>query len=136
MTRKKARDTAFKLIYQVEMQKETPEHIFETFYMENELHEKISGYVEDVVFGVFKNKKSIDAIITKLLEGWRLERVSKISLSAIRLSLYEMSYRGDIPESVSINEAVSLAKEYESTEAASFVNGVLASFIKAKEAKR
>jgi N utilization substance protein B len=51
-----------------------------------------------------------------LLEGWRIERLSKISLSAIRLSVYEIKYRSDIPGSVSISEAVRLAKNYEGDE--------------------
>ncbi len=136
MTRREARDTAFKLLYQIEMQKETAEHIFEIFYMESTLPDKVKAYVEDVVFGVFANKADIDAIIAKLLEGWKLSRISKISLSLLRLSLYEMKFRTDIPESVSINEAVSFAKAYESAEAASFVNGVLASFVKFKEAQK
>lgn len=133
MTRKETRDLAFKLIYQTEIQKEIPSNILDVFYIENELSEKDKLYVEDVVFGVYKNKETIDVNITGLLEGWKIERISKISLSAIMLSVYEILFRDDIPDSVSINEAVSLAKKYEGGDSASFVNGMLASVLKKKE---
>lgn len=133
MTRKEARDLAFKLIYQTEIQKETPLNILDIFYSENEVGGKEKEYIEDIVTGVFKNKKKIDGSISSLLEGWRMERISKISISAIRLSVYEILFRDDIPDGVSINEAVAIAKKYEGGESASFVNGVLASVLKNKE---
>lgn len=133
MTRKEARDLSFKLLYQMEIQKETPSNILEIYYLENELDQKVKEYVEDVVFGVYKNKEKIDESISSSLEGWKIERISKVSLSAIRVSIYEILFRDDIPNSVSINEAVSLAKVYEGTESANFVNGILASLLKKKE---
>lgn len=133
MTRKEARDLSFKLIYQTEMQKETPEYIMDIYYMENELAQKVKDYVEDVVCGVYKNRNKIDECISDSLEGWKIERISKVSLSAMRLSIYEILFRDDIPDNVSINEAVSLTKEYEGSESASFVNGMLASLLKKKE---
>jgi N utilization substance protein B len=133
MTRKETRDLAFKLIYQTEAQKETPEYIFDIFYLEHTLSKRDKKYVEDIVFGVFENKAVIEGKITPLLAGWRLERVSAVSLSAVKLSCYEILFRDDIPDSVSINEAVTLAKTYEGGEAAGFVNGILASVLKGKE---
>ncbi|OQB15956.1 MAG: hypothetical protein BWY15_00082 [Firmicutes bacterium ADurb.Bin193] len=135
MTRKKARELAFKLLYQIEIQKESPQYILDIYYGENSLEEKEREYVEDVLFGSHKNKHEINGIISRLLEGWRIERLTKISLSIITLSVYEILYRQDIPDSVSISEAVTLAKRYEGPEAASFVNGVLASVLKEKGAR-
>lgn len=133
MTRKQARDLAFKLIYQADMQKETPEGIMEVYLIENEIPTTAEEYVKDVLFGFFKNKELIDNTITKFLDGWRLERVAKISINAIRLGTYEIFYRDDIPDGVSINEAVDIVKTYSGTEDASFVNGVLSSVLKMKE---
>ncbi|MDD3766854.1 MAG: transcription antitermination factor NusB [Eubacteriales bacterium] len=133
MTRKKARDLTFKLIYQTDMQNEVPENIMDVFLLENNISEEATEYVNDVLFGVFKNKDFIDSTISKFLEGWRFERVARISLNALRLSIYEIFYRDDIPAGVSINEAVDIVKTYLTDEDASFVNGVLSSILKSKQ---
>jgi len=133
MTRKKARDLTFKLIYQTDVQNEAPENIMDVFLLENKISEEAAEYINDVFFGVFKNKEFIDGTISKFLEGWRIERVAKISLNAIRLSVYEIFYRDDIPNGVSINEAVDIVKTYLSDEDASFVNGILSSILKLKQ---
>ncbi|MCK9478518.1 MAG: transcription antitermination factor NusB [Firmicutes bacterium] len=133
MTRKQARDTAFKLIYQMQIQKENSDFILDLYHGQYLCQPGAKEYIDNVVNGVFENKNEIDAQISKLLEGWKLERISKISYAAIRLSVYEIVYRSDIPDSVSINEAVQLAKKYEGEQAANFVNGVLAALIKQRE---
>jgi len=133
MTRKEARDLAFKLLYQVEMQNETAQNIIDIYYEENELTGKGKDYVEEILFGVSEKSEIIDDIISGLSESWKLNRISKISISLIRLSVYEIMYRDDIPDNVSINEAVDLAKMYEGEESASFVNGILAAVLKKKE---
>ena len=133
MTRKEARDLAFKLLYQVEMQNETAQNIIDIYYVENELTGKGKDYVEEILFGVSEKSEIIDDIISGLSESWKLNRISKISISLIRLSVYEIMYRDDIPDNVSINEAVDLAKLYEGEESASFVNGILAAVLKKKE---
>lgn len=133
MTRKQARDTAFKLIYQMQIQKENSDFILNLYYEQTECPPDAKNYIDNVVGGVFKNQSEIDSYIDELLEGWSLKRISKISYAAIRLSVYEIIFRDDIPNSVSINEAVQLAKKYESTQAANFVNGVLASLLKRRK---
>ena len=90
MTRKQARDAAFKLLYQMQIQKEIPGNILDIYYQQ---YKPAPGkeYIDDIVTGVAKNLKEIDDCISDLLEGWRIERLSKISLSAIRLSVYELN---------------------------------------------
>lgn len=78
----------------------------------NELDEKISSY---------------------LTKGWKINRISKISLAVLRVAVYEILYCEEIPVSVSINEAVELTKKYSITEDASFVNGLLGSFVKGNQ---
>ena len=73
-------------------------------------------------------------IISKYLSKWKINRISRISLSALRLAVYELEFADDMPEKVSINESVELAKVYEGEETAAFVNGVLGAFIRAKQA--
>ncbi|MCX7615706.1 MAG: transcription antitermination protein NusB, partial [Clostridiales bacterium] len=73
--------------------------------------------------------------IEKYTKGWNCNRISRISTSIMRISMYEMLYMPDIPDSASINEAVELAKEYDSPEAATFINGVLGTFYREERPK-
>ena len=85
--------------------------------------------------GIFDNLSDIDAKITENLRGWKLNRISKVSLSLMRIAVYEMLYMDDIPHSVSINEAVTLAKKYSTQDDSSFINGVLGSVSKTVESR-
>ena len=84
-------------------------------------------YVNDVVLGIEKNKDEILKEIEKnLKEEWKLNRISKIDLSILKLAIYEIKYT-EIPFKVAINEAVELAKKYGEDKSKNFVNGILAS---------
>ena len=76
--------------------------------------------------GVNENIEAIDEKISEnLRQGWKISRISKVSLAILRLALYEMMYDDSIPVSVSINEAVELSKKFDDDKAPAFVNGVL-----------
>lgn len=132
MDRTLARELAFKLIYSLEIQK--PEDIEEQIelYLEsnNITSQNAIKYIKDVVTGIEKNKKEIDSKIEKNLKSdWKLERISKMDLSILRLAIYEIIYK-ELPYKVSINEAVELAKKYGEDTSKKFVNGILASIVK------
>lgn len=82
-------------------------------------------YVQDVVRGTFSHREEIDAILTPVFEHWRLKRVGVSERNILRLAVYELLYRPDVPARVSINEAVNLAKRFADIKSWSFVNGVL-----------
>lgn len=86
---------------------------------------KVSDFTKRLFEGVYKNLEKIDEHINKNTKNWSKQRLSKVSLCILRLAIYEMLFEDDIPISVSINEAVELAKKYGSTEESSYVNGVL-----------
>lgn len=91
----------------------------------------VSDYALACAKGVDENREQIDAMIaSKLKKGWRIERISKVSLSLLRVAVYEMLYVDEVPVSVSINEAVELAKKYSVQDDASFINGVLGAIAK------
>ena len=121
MDRSGARELAFKLLYSLEIQK--PENIEEQIelYIEsnNITSQNAKTYMEDVVNGIEKNLKS----------DWKIERISKMDLSILRLAIYEINYK-ELPYKVAINEAVELAKKYGEDTSKKFVNGVLASIVK------
>lgn len=134
MSRKKARDNAFKCIYELEFNKEEDiEKILRYCYDENENKPDEIEYIEMVVKGVKENLPQIDEIILSKLKNWTLDRIAKIDLAILRLAIYEINYIDDIPDKVSANEAVELAKEYGNNDSRNFVNGVIATVIKDKE---
>ena len=94
--------------------------------------EFLSDYAIDCAKGVREHQEEIDAKISMNLKaGWKISRISKVSLALLRLAIYEMLYCDDIPISVSINEAVELSKKYTVKDDSSFINGVLGSVAKA-----
>lgn len=125
MGRRASREMAMKLLYQLEIQKENMEEQKKLFFEENTLAENDRAYISNVIDGVYANQKFINNMIEVHSKGWKIGRISKVDLSIMRLSIYEICFRDDIPYNVSINEAVELAKKYSSEEAGSFVNGIL-----------
>lgn len=84
-------------------------------------------YIKSVLDGVVDKISSIDEYIVKYSKDWTIERMSKIDLAILRVAIYEILYKDDIPSGVSINEAVELAKKYSHKDAGSFINGILGS---------
>ena len=131
MGRRASRETAMKLLYQMEIQKSDKNEQIEMALEDESFTEKDKKYIRNIIDGVNENVTIIDSIIEKNAMGWKLNRVSKIDLSILRIGIYEILYREDIPFSVSVNEAVELAKKYSNDDAGSFVNGLLAKVTKA-----
>ena len=128
MNRRKAREQAFVLIFERSINRDTTREIVDAAEESEEI--RIEEFAEKTASGAEENEEKLDGIIQKYIRGWTMSRLSKVSLSLLRLALYEMLFEPDIPVSVSINEAVSLAKKYGSAEDAPFVNGVLGSAAK------
>lgn len=131
MSRKTARELAFKLIFSLEIQKEDIKNQFENFILNNEIEEKETvSYISKVFEGIYENNESIVNIISNnLKDNWSIERLSKIDISILKLATYELVYT-DVPYKVVINEAVELAKQYGDDNSPSFINGVLAGVLK------
>lgn len=135
MGRKKARDNAFKCIYQLGFENcNEIDKILDFCYIENENDDDEKEYIEDVVNGIKENIEQIDKKILDKLKNWSINRIAKVDLAILRLSIYEIEYMGEtIPIKVSVNEAVELAKIYGNNDSKSFVNGVLAKIIENKD---
>ncbi|MDP4180692.1 MAG: transcription antitermination factor NusB [Bacillota bacterium] len=125
MGRRAARETAMKLLYQLEIQKDDREQQIQYTLEEEEFTENDRVYINEVIDGVHKKLEDIDKLVEMHAKGWKINRISKVDLSILRLSIYEMNFREDIPFNVSINEAVELAKKYSNEDAGAFVNGIL-----------
>lgn len=136
MNRTATREQAFKLIYSLEIQKqqEKLEEAIELYEESNQITDKNAKiYIADAILGIQKNKKEILHQIEKNLKSdWKLERISRIDLSILKLAIYELNYT-EVPYKVVINEAVELAKKYGEESSKNFVNGILASVVKNRE---
>ena len=128
MTRREEREQAFVLIFQQSLNHETIDQIIDTVEMDPEV--KFSDFAAQSALGVEKDLPAIDEKIEKNIRGWKISRLSKVSLALLRLAIYEMLFDESIPIRVSINEAVDLAKKYGGAEDAPFINGVLGSVAK------
>lgn len=134
MNRSETRKVAFELIYSLEIQK-VEESELETqinVFLEGKgiQDEKVTEYIQDVIYGIEKNKNDIlEQINKELSEKWEFSRLSKISIAILKLAVYEILYK-KLPYKVVINEAIELAKAYGDDNAPSFVNGILASIVK------
>ena len=87
-------------------------------------------YIKSISKGVSEKVSELDEAISKHLKGWKMERICKTDLAILRLAIYEILYRDDIPYKVSVNEAVELAKSFGEDSSPSFINGVLAGIVK------
>lgn len=125
MGRHEAREQAFLLIFESNFKDETVEELIENAQTAREV--EINSFARRVFNGVNEYKENIDKFIEDNIIGWKKNRISKVAISIMRLAIYEMVYESDIPNSVSINEAVELAKKYSTKDESSFINGVLGS---------
>lgn len=134
LTRSEAREQAFMLLFSKSFDDEPLEATIED---NSEMYEGgICGYAQSVVGGIEDKKDEIDDEIKKYLkQGWSISRISKPSLAILRLAIYEIKYVAGVPQSVSINEAVELAKKYTIDES-KFVNGILGSFVRDNSEKK
>lgn len=127
----KMREYAFMLLYELEIQKEFSEENIEIFLENNEIVDKDARkYIRKIVKGVKENEEELEKkIAEKLKPEWKLERISKINIALLKLSIYEMLY-ANVPYKIAINEIIELAKTYGEDNSASFINGVLANVVK------
>ena len=133
-TRSEARDAAFTQVFQMDQHEGSMDVIMDELLKARPECEDNLGYIQSVIDGVKEHSEEIDATITEnLRQGWSFARISKVSRTVLRIAIFEMKYLDDVPPRVAVNEAVELAKRYGDENDPTFVNGLLASVIKAEE---
>lgn len=133
MSRKLARETAMTLIYQMDLSNSKASEVLDNFFENNdtELEKDDIDYIKSCVLGVEENLQMVNSYIEKYLKsGWKIGRVSKVDLAILRLGIYEMLLREDVPPIVAVNEAVEIAKKYSTEESKAFINGILGNIIR------
>lgn len=131
MNRSAAREQAFKLLYSMEIQKENTHEQVELYIENNNVtDEKNKEYLLKTISGIKEKEEEINTFIANNLKvEWQLDRIPKINISLLKLSIYEILYT-KVPYKVAINEVIELAKKYGEDNASSFINGILASIVK------
>ena len=132
MNRKRSREVAMELLFAKTLSKNSIGEMIETLNEEYVSSESgvDSVYIINILKTVEENLNVIDEKITSSLVGWTLDRISKINLCILRLATCEMLYVEDIPNKVSVNEAIELTRKYSDEKSISFVNGVLDKILK------
>lgn len=135
MDRSEARAAAMKLIYEWEMGGDGGIDT-RTGILEIAQDDKNASYMEELVKNVQERVQEIDEKISSFLRsGWRLERISRVDLSILRLAVCEMVY-GGVPAGIVINEAIELSRKYSTEEIGSFINGVLGSVARSMQGEK
>ena len=142
MTRNTAREIAVHLAYELSFTELAPEELANT-RLSKERFAELAGedalyetaperdqaeYIRGVVAGVAEHAPELDGYIAKYARGWRFERIPLVAAAIMRVAMYEAMYRDDIDVGIAINEAVEIAKKYETQETVKFINGILGSF--------
>jgi N utilization substance protein B len=127
MNRKLSRDKTMELLFGMTLSKDTTEEAIEGFIenYEGDIKEIDLTYVKQALIGIENNKEAIDTVVSENLHNWKIDRISKVNLSILRLATYEILYDEQVPRAVVINEALEITRRYSDEKSVSFINGVL-----------
>lgn len=127
--RRQARELAVQFLYQHDVNAaELPEALALFWQTQSSVADKVRQFAEELIRGAAGNQPALDEKIKQYTEHWELGRIAAVDRNILRLAIYEMLFREDIPPVVSINEAVEIAKLYSTRESGAFVNGILDRF--------
>lgn len=133
-SRSTAREIGFKLLFEDMFGTSTAQSMLGTLFDEeinfNELSDDNKAYIEWIRKNTKEHQAELDKIISNFAKGWKIERMSRVDVSILRLAICEIIYREDVTSAIAINEAVELAKKYSSDDAPQFINGILGAYVR------
>ena len=124
-TRRKSRELALQALYQWSITRQNPSLILDQQKANFSPADEEDEFAQQIVVGVLEHYNHIDELIEKFLEHWRLDRISIIDRNILRMAIFELLFREDIPPRVTLNEAIDLGKRFGSEDSSSFINGIL-----------
>ena len=125
-TRRFARELIIQGLYQFDIAKAPKEEVLDFLISQiKQDNQEICDFIRDDFFGVIEHLNFIDELIRKKSKNWNFGRINKVDKSILRMAIYELFFRADIPDSVTINEAIEIAKKYSTADSSKFVNGIL-----------
>ena len=126
MNRRKARELALQMLFQHEFTGQRSDfRAVEDLDPAKKEHLDIRQFSEELVNGTLAHLEEIDSRIRQAAEHWKMDRMASVDRNIMRFAVFELLYRNDIPPAVTINESLEIAKKFSSSEAASFINGLL-----------
>jgi N utilization substance protein B len=126
MKRRKAREHALQILFQLDIRKDKPSSaVLKHFWAEYKPDDEVKAFAEELVKGTYKHLPKINDLIHQCAKNWSLDRMAVVDRNVLRMAIYEILYRMDIPTSVTINEAIEIAKKFGTDESGAFVNGIL-----------
>jgi N utilization substance protein B len=124
--RTKARERAVQALYQIDVAASDLDEALERFWKSFEpVEREVREAAEDYVRGVAHHRRAIDGAIEGVSSNWRLDRMAKVDRNVLRLAVFELQHRPDVPVKVVLNEAIEMGKKYGSESSGAFINGVL-----------
>ncbi|WP_392435812.1 transcription antitermination factor NusB [Finegoldia magna] len=133
MSRRQSRKGAMQLIYEMNMNGDYDKNRIEEFCKYQNINKNDIVFLKEIVLNFIEHIDDIVNIIENNTKQWNLDRINKLDLSILQVGVCEILYVESTPDSVAINEAVELAKEYSTEKSYSFINGILGSVLKRKE---
>jgi len=125
-TRRKSRELALQMLFQLDMAKQTTDEVRKTFWSERkDLDEKVRGFADDLFRVASEREAEIDQLIEKNADNWRMERMAGVDRNVLRAGIAEFLGFPDTPRPVVINEALEIARRFSTPESVQFINGVL-----------
>jgi N utilization substance protein B len=124
-TRHRGRELAFQILFQMDLGRESIGYAVQYFLDLKAAHKDAAAFAEELARGTSEHLKEIDALITLQSKNWDFKRLNSVDRALMRLGVYELIHRQDIPAEVTLNECIELAKGYGSEESPAFVNGIL-----------
>jgi N utilization substance protein B len=124
-TRRKSRELALQALYQWNITRQDPFLILDQQKANFSPADEEDGFAQQILVGVLEHYNHIDELIEKFSEHWRLDRISIIDRNILRMAIFELLFREDIPPRVTLNEAIDLGKRFGSEDSSAFINGIL-----------
>lgn len=125
MRRRKSRELALRMLYQLETNSSNPELALENYCNIFPYQQDVVDYAGSLMLGVKKDRGIIDTYIQDASEHWKINRIAFVDKNILRIGIYEMLFSEDVPPKVAIDEAIELAKKYGNEDSGNFINGVL-----------
>ena len=123
--RREGRELALQVLYALDLNPMLMDETLQLFRENTRALDQVRIFAEELVVGVMANREGIDRLIAGTSKNWTIARMAKVDLNILRLAVYELAYRSDIPRNVTINEAIEVAKKFGTEDSPAFINGIL-----------
>lgn len=130
MSRRLAREAVLKTLFAVDLGIQPVQRAVEDVLAETQLPPRDAEFARELAYGAVEHRDESDQAIAEWAVGWTIDRMATIDRNILRLAIYELNHRDDIPANIAVNEAVELAKRFGEEDSGKFINGILGQFVR------